>query len=66
MASGTASNKLGGQTQNLNNIIDLVSWEAKLKHCFNLRNYSNNLMEFLKDAGIKLENNFEQEKLFKS
>ena len=51
MASATASKTLGGQTQNLCNIIDLVSWETKLKkkmHSFSLRNYSNNIMDFFK------------------
>ena len=50
MASATASKTLGGQTQNLRNIIDLVSWETNMKkmHCFCLRNYSNNIIDFSK------------------
>ena len=50
VALATASKTFGGQTQNLRNIIDLVSWETKLKkrHYLTLKNYSKNLMDFFK------------------
>ena len=57
MASATASKTLGGQTQNLHNIIDLVSWETKLKKGIVLVSESIQITSWVfKNAGIKLEN----------
>ena len=67
MASATASKTLGGQTQNLRNIIDLVSWETKLKKGIVLVSEIIQMTSwFFRNADIKQENVLGREKIFKS